>query len=172
MASTNQILVHEKIIVTPELKKKKKFYKLEFVLSVFLLCILFSYYIYAEYDRTKSEEVSKEILSSISYVDTTTVTTKKNEIIVVYLNSEQPEEEVVTESEIIEEPIIPTSQVYTYNGVDYESVATIKIPKINVEYPVLLDNGERSIDELLKISPTKLWGPNPNEVRKLLYSRT
>ena len=58
----NQILVTEKVIVTPEFKRKKKIYKFNFFLSVFLICTLFSCYIYAEYDRTKSEEVSQEIL--------------------------------------------------------------------------------------------------------------
>ena len=61
----NQILVTQKIYVTPELRRKKKIYKLNFFLSVFLVCSLFSYYIYAEYDRNKNEEVSKEILASI-----------------------------------------------------------------------------------------------------------
>lgn len=61
----NQILITEKLYVTPELKRKKKMYKLNFFLSVFLVCSLFSYYIYAEYDRNKNEEVSKEILASI-----------------------------------------------------------------------------------------------------------
>ena len=58
----NQILINEKLYVTPELKKKKKAFKFEFLLSIFLLCILSSYAIYAEYDRNKSEQVSKEIL--------------------------------------------------------------------------------------------------------------
>ena len=58
----NQILVTEKLYVTPELRRKKKLYKLEFFLCVFVVCLLFTYYIYAEYDRGKSEEVSKEIL--------------------------------------------------------------------------------------------------------------
>ena len=68
----NQILVTEKLYVTPELKRKKRIYKIELLLSVFLICLLFSYYIYAEYDRNKSEEVSKEILAEIKeQVDTT-----------------------------------------------------------------------------------------------------
>ena len=56
----NQILITEKLYVTPELKRKKKVYKFEFLLSIFLVCILFSLYIYAAYDRNKSEEVSQE----------------------------------------------------------------------------------------------------------------
>lgn len=65
----NQILVTEKLYVTPELKRKKKMYKFNFFLSVFLVCSLFSYYIYAEFDRNKNEEVSKEILASIDLGD-------------------------------------------------------------------------------------------------------
>ena len=50
----NQILISEKLYVTPELKRKKKVFRFEFFLSVFLLCILSSYAIYAEYDRNKN----------------------------------------------------------------------------------------------------------------------
>ena len=60
----NQILITEKIYVTPQLKRKRKFFKFEFFLSVFLLCLITSLYIYAEYDKTKSEEVGKMMLSS------------------------------------------------------------------------------------------------------------
>ena len=55
----NQILVTEKLYVTPELRRKKKLFNFQFFLCVFLSCLLFSYYIYAEYDRGKSEEVSQ-----------------------------------------------------------------------------------------------------------------
>ena len=92
----NQILVNEKIYVTPELKRKKKFYKFEFFLSVFLLCIVTSFYIYAEYDKHKSEEVSQKILSVVGTAqeneDNTTIPKKENEIIVVILNNSNTEE--------------------------------------------------------------------------------
>ena len=61
----NQILVTEKLYITPEMRKKKRMYKIDFFISVFLVCVLFSYYIYAEYDRSKSEEVSKEMGQNI-----------------------------------------------------------------------------------------------------------
>ena len=35
----NQILVTEKLYVTPELRRKKKLYKIQFFLSVFLVCL-------------------------------------------------------------------------------------------------------------------------------------
>lgn len=81
----NQILVSQKLYVTPDMKKKKKAFKFEFFLSVFLLCVLSSYAIYAEYDRNKSEEVSKEILQEISFQDTTKLVDE--EVIVVRLNA-------------------------------------------------------------------------------------
>ena len=91
----NQILVTEKLYVTPELKRKKKIYKLYFFLSVFLVCSLFSYYIYAEYDRNKNEEISREILSSIDLAgtdekqtDDTTVRIDDN-VLIVTLGEEE-----------------------------------------------------------------------------------
>ena len=56
----------------------------------------------------------------------------------------------------------------TNDGYDYSAIATINIPKLNWSnpYPVL-DGDTDSVDEttsLLKISPTKFWGPDPNEV--------
>ena len=43
----NQILVTEKIYVTPELKRKTKMYKILFILSISLIIILFSIYLSA-----------------------------------------------------------------------------------------------------------------------------
>ena len=60
----NQILVTKKLYVTPELKRKKKIYKINFFLSIFLVIILVSLYIYAEYDRNKNEELSQELLAN------------------------------------------------------------------------------------------------------------
>ena len=57
----NQILVTKKLYITPELKRKKKVYKFEFIISIFLVCVLTSLCIYAEYDRTKNEKNGKII---------------------------------------------------------------------------------------------------------------
>ena len=63
----NQILVSEKLYITPELKRNKRMYKIDFFISVFLVVILFSYYIYAEYDKNKNESISQEILSNLTF---------------------------------------------------------------------------------------------------------
>lgn len=159
----NQILITQKLYVTPELKRKKKIYRLEFFLSVFLVCILFSYYIYAEYDRTKSEEVSKDILATMengeNTEDTTTASKDENGVLVIVLNDNETEE-------ISEEPDENTAedQVHTTkNGTPYYIRGRISIPKIDVDYPIF-EGDISSIDELLKQSPCKFHGPNMNEV--------
>ena len=95
----NQILVTEKLYITPELKRKKKIYKFYFILSVFVVCILTSFYIYAEYDRSKSEEVSQEILTGMKEENNEEDTTIKNtdNIIVVALDDDEEEESEIVE---------------------------------------------------------------------------
>ena len=162
----NQILISEKLYITPELRRKKRMYKIDFFISIFFVCILFSYYIYAEYDKSQSEAKSQEILSSITFednsVDDTTIKFSDNAIVVI-LNSEDPFSVVYSE-EIEEEPnmneVIDRNTSVTESGQEYYTMAIVKIPSIDVEYPVL----NTTTDELLKISPTKFWGPEPNEV--------
>ena len=160
----NQILVSQKLYVTPDMKKKKKAFKFEFFLSVFLLCVLSSYAIYAEYDRNKSEEVSKEILQEISFQDTTKLVDE--EVIVVRLNA-IPEEKNVTTTQVvqIEQKIeVPDEQKLTASdGTIYYTIGVINIPSINVNYPIL----STYTDELLKIAPCRFHGPNPKEVGNL-----
>jgi len=156
----NQILVTEKLYITPELRRKKKLYKIQFFLSVFLVCLLFSYYIYAEYDRSKSEEVSKEILSGIIFnkepeKEDTTIKRTDN-IIVVALDEivEEDDEEIPVSTQT------STAQYATESGVNYTVESIVNVPRLGINYPVISE----TTDELLKISVTKYWGPKPNEV--------
>lgn len=179
----NQILVTEKLYITPELRKKKKMYKFDFFISVFLVCVLFSYYIYAEYDKTKNEAISKEILQSLTFedqmIDDTTIKMEENAAIVVILNAENEGEGEVTVSNNEgnnnnENP--DDSQNgnnnngrqnvkigYTETGKPYYVIGRVYIPSIEVDYPIFETDLE-NIDEVLKISPTKFWGCEPNEV--------
>lgn len=156
----NQILVTEKLYITPELKRKKKIYKFEFFLSVFLVCVLISACIYAEYDRNKSEQVSQEILANLEIPEEDT-TIAKNNVLVVVLDQEE-QEEPQKEPETNNNLIMQT----TANGYQYTTIGAINIPKINVTYPIIdgpTDTTEET-EDLLKISPTKFWGPDINEV--------
>ena len=164
----NQILISEKLYITPELKKKKKMYKIDFFISVFLVCILFSYYIYAEYDKNKSEAIAQEILSNVEFedsvVDDTTIKFSDNSIVVI-LNTEDPYEVIYSQpvqedSQNIEDEVIARNTSVTESGQEYHTVAIVNIPSIGVNYPIL----NTTTDELLKISPCYFWGPKPNEV--------
>ena len=135
-------------------------YKVQFFISVFLICLLSSYYIYAEYDRNKSEEVSQFLLSEVRTTeDDTTKKSTQNDALIIVLNeneSEQVEQESVSTNEIISNT--------TVDGVTYTTEAIITIPKIDITYPVLSETS----DELLSISVNRYWPKldklKPNEV--------
>lgn len=159
----NQILVTQKLYVTPELKRKKKFYKAHFILSLFLIIALGVVYVYGAYDRNKSEAFSQEVLSGIDIEDGTMV---DDDVLVAYLDEnpemdtqhqqeQQGQQEQQSNASRTRNQVITTS-----NGTSYATVATVNIPKLNLSYPVLSETS----DKLLKISPCKFWGPDPNEV--------
>ena len=139
----NQILVTKKLYITPELKRKKKIYKFDFLLSVFLVCILISFYIYAEYARNRDEQVSQEILANMNITEDTTVA--DSNVLIAVLDDEEQTEELNSEVKQQVENANKTVQT-TDSGFRYATIATINIPKINVEYPIL--DGERdSVEE-------------------------
>lgn len=146
----NQILITEKLYVTPELKKKKKIYQFAFFISIICVFMLSSYYIYAEYDRNKSEEVSQDILAGID--DTTA--NKDDGILRVALEADGQEQDVIIEEQNNENKYV------TQSGQSYTTDAVLNIPTLGINYPVLSETSE----ELLKISLNKFWGPSPNEV--------
>lgn len=160
----NQILIDQKLYVTPDMKRKKKLFKFEFFLSVFLLCILSSYAIYAEYDRNKSEQVSQEILDGLEFSNGTKIV--EEEVTVVVLNA-IPEDGNTSQKQKVHTQVpvdVPEEQKsVASDGTVYYTIGVINIPKIEVNYPILSTYS----DELLKISPCKFYGPNPNNIGNL-----
>ena len=172
----NQILITEKLYITPELKRQKKLYKIDFIISVFLLCLLCSYYIYAEYDKYSGEKKSQEILANMeipdsiqsTYVyDDTTVKVEDNEKIVVILNDEDSASLIDTSnlsssSKYPSTKVTPKNVMKTDSGEEYYAIATINVPKLEWDepYPIL----DHWSNDLLKISPCKYHGADPNEV--------
>lgn len=71
-----------------------------------------------------------------------------------------PEESIKEQNNIDEEDRLITKEYTAKDGKVYEIVAILKIPNLNIEYPVLSTASE----ELLKVSLNKYWGPNPNRV--------
>ena len=162
----NQILVTEKIYVTPELKRKKEMYKILFILSMFLIISLFSIYIYAEYDRNRDERISADILSSIMQPeDETTVSLYENALVVKITEdlNEQIENEEIEQTEEQLQMATATSTYTAPNGKKYETLGVVKIPKLNITYPIL----SKTTDALMKVAPCKFHGANPNEVGNL-----
>lgn len=170
----NQILVTKKLYVTPELKKKKKAYKLYFILSVFLIFILISFYIYAEYDRTKGEEASADLLNDFNQE----TADNKKDVLVAILSDDGDGVSASDDGTDNSSGTGSNSSTGRSNsknknqkqksagGYTYTTVAKINIPKINVQYSIIdgeTDSVEET-EELLKISPTKFWGPDPNTV--------
>ena len=136
----NQILVRDKVIVTKEMRKKKKFYKRNFFFSIFLVCLLFSYYVYAEYDRNKNEAKSHEILSNLNLEieanineendDTmmepsafvlTNAVRIENDILKVFLNSSADAEEIKLRS-ILKEARATVEEAENSDGYEEEEI--------------------------------------------------
>ena len=174
----NQILVSEKLYVTPELKKKKKVFRFEFFLSVFLLCILSSYAIYAEYDRNKSEQVSKEILGELNYdteqqsvlpdINTDTVKVEDDVIVVILNQALEDNEEINVDEQTIDVPVSTEQQEsIASDGSKYYTIGEVTIPSINIDYPIIQGENLDNIDTLLKISICKFHGSDPNKVGNL-----
>ena len=150
----NQILVTEKLYVTPELRKKKKAYKIQFIISAILVFILVGYYAYQEYDKYKNEQLSKELLANVD-INSTDDTAMENEGDVLVVILDDNEDDSSNESAAFSSEVQTTA-----SGTTYSTIAIVNIPKIGVNYPVL----SKASDELLKIAPNKFWGPDPNEV--------
>ena len=90
----------------------------------------------------KIEEVDKEVIEDIEE--------KENNVV-------EETKEVVSEE--------PKTVTYTAsNGKKYEAIATLNIPSLGIEYPILSSTSEA----LLKVALNKYWGANPNEVGNMV----
>lgn len=161
----NQILVTEKLYVTPELKRKKLIYKIMFIISLFLMITLISMYIYAEYDKNKEESISGDILSYLNNKDETTISTYENALVVKITQeaSNIPNDNIEETASSNINLATATSTYTAPNGKKYESIGIINIPKINLTYPIL----SKTTDALMKVAPCKFHGGSPNEVGNL-----
>ena len=178
----NQILVTEKLYVTPELKRKKKIYKFNFIISVILIIVLFSFYAYAEYDRNKNEDISQDILEGMVIGEDNTTIDVNDDVWIIALDGGEDRANLYSSKKANEQTNINNNQqqerneghtqvtntrltgTYTAsNGKTYSTVGSVSIPSINVNYPILSDTS----DALLKISVCKFWGCDPNQVGNL-----
>ena len=148
----NQILVSEKVYVTPTLKKKKRFYKIQFVLSLLALIILISYVVQQNLTERKQETGAQNLLNDFSSLDTTVA---DDDTLIVSLSENA--EEIKEEPKVLDQ----FNTVYkTDSGMEYRVDSILNIPSLEINYPVLNDSN----NELLKISLNKFWGGEANSV--------
>ena len=107
--------------------------------------------------------------STLSENSNTTIA--KNNVLIVVLDEteETPQENVINVNNSKEQEQQETNQgtIYkTKEGYQYKKIGNINIPKINVNYTILdgVTDSEKETEALLKISPTKFWGADPNEI--------
>ena len=162
----NQILVTKKLYITPELKRKKKVYKVNFILSVFFLIVLISVYIYAAYDRGKAEAMSQDILASAE-AEQEDNTVADSDILIAVLNdtTDDGTETPVVVSNTNQNSTTKTKQ-QSQSGYTYVTDGKIVIPKLGIEYGILdgETDSEAETEALLKMSPVKFHGPEINTV--------
>ena len=160
----NQILVTKKLYITPELKRKKKVYKANFILSVFFLIILISVYIYAAYDRDKAEAMSQDILANAEQgqEDDTVV---DSDVLIAVLN-DTIDDGTETPVAMAETNQNTKTKQQSQSGFTYVTDGKIAIPKLGIEYGILdgETDSEAETEELLKMSPVKFHGPDINTV--------
>ena len=173
----NQILVTEKLYITPELKRKKKIYKINFIISVIVIVILCSFYMHSEYARNKELEISQDLLAGMiqNEIESTDIPENNVEddkvwnILVASVEQQKLEKQAELErmraanqdSETKKRTITYTAS----NGKRYRSLGRIQIPKIEVDLAILDDpKNDEKLVEWLKVSPCKFDGVDPNEV--------
>ena len=134
--------------------KEKKPHQIIILIAILIILIiiliLFSYKIYNLITQTK-EIGQTEIIKSEN--------NEQNEILVTTVEengeNEVSEENIETLQTKIEAPILTAS-----NGDTYSEIAVLNIPSLGIKYEVL----SQTTEALMKISLTKYWGPEPNEV--------
>ena len=156
---------------------KKKYKNKILLISLFIvifiaIIIISSIKVYSIYSYKNTNKTAKTNETNIN--KSTKKSTKKSlDEMVIKLaekpteNTEKQETETDTENEQTpEQQEQQAPQAYTYtasNGKTYDMIGTIKIPSLNIEYPILANYSE----DLLKVSVVKYWGGTPNEVGNL-----
>ena len=189
----NQILVTEKLYVTPELRRKKRIYKINFILSIIVIGVLCGIYVHNEVERNQEQDISQDILEGI-------VEEEMNEAERIAANEEEGVWKIMIASveqqanmQQTAQAINQNSQANTQsasnlqnqgstqvsttankkkrtkyitasNGKRYPSVGRIEIPKINVNYAILAQASGDKLVDWLKVSPCMFWGVYPNEI--------
>lgn len=142
----NQILITNKVdfikdIDTPYFQNKNynyfKIFKIIFIISIIFIILGIIILIYNNLIRNKKANISNSLFNTFSISN-------------LYSSSNSYNSIRITKED-------------TNNKNNFYVIGSIKIDKIGIYYPIVSNIS----DELLKISPCKFYGPNPNEVGNL-----
>ena len=117
--------------------KKKKFFKLLYYVLIFSSFSITIFYIFYRCNILKSEKISQKILQDYNI---TSIYSKNNNYTTNLSNT--------------------NASIFFYNNMQSSVIGIIEIKKINIVYPILSQINK----DLLKISPCRFYGPNPNEI--------
>lgn len=141
-----------------KLKRNNK--RIKSIILLFIILILAIYLIINVIMRLKNEEARKKLLNMFKTnngISENIIEDNEfeNEILeeVFEENTEQVNEENVVEDNVFKDSIE-----------NYETIGILKIPKLNIEYPIISKNSNAA----LKISVCKYWGANPNQVGNMV----
>ena len=186
----NQILITEKLYVTPELKRKKKIYRFNFIASIVIIIVLCLFYAHAEYAKIREESVSEELLSNL--IEESENTTEEERQIaeqdedvwkIMIASSKNQTQEASNEQQTnnngsttntsnkttnkntSSKTAQKRTKTITVNNKRYLSLGRIKISKIGVDCAILDEtDDENELVANLKVSPCKFYGVDPNEI--------
>ena len=135
------------IIITPsytnhiekvENKNKKNLLLLQFFIVLSILIFVCIYYMFFRYDLYASEKISKKIIDNYNITS-------------LYENNTDYTAKRTNQ------------KIYDFSDSSTNTIGIIEIKKLNITYPILSDLNK----DLLKISPCRFYGPNPNEIGNL-----
>lgn len=116
-------------------------FKYVFTFIIFILILLFIYIFYQNYKIMKKNNFSQKIVDRF---EISKLYTNSNAYTASFINS-------------------PSSLKINDNNGNSDIIGTIKIDKLNLNYPILYSYS----DELLEIAPCRISGPLPNEIGNL-----
>ncbi len=136
------------------MKKNKIFLIISFIIVIIITLTVKIY--------SKSSNENTNSIEKINKISNNEEMIQNKEQTILNVKQKQQEDQQEEYEEIKEET--PKVQAFTANnGQVYDKIGTLKIPSLNIEYPILANYTE----DLLKISVTKYWGGEPNEVGNL-----
>ena len=127
--------------------------------------------------------ISIIVFINVSNSNSTVIASSNQSVAETNSQNDLKTEEIVETEEIlptptneeVEEIVEPTTNnetnnttskkaTYAVDGEEYTIVGTLNIPSLGIEYPILSETSNK----LLKVSLTKYWGANPNEVGNMV----